>query len=770
MDASQEQVRHVGFGIYEVDRETRQLRKQGSRIRLQDQPYQVLCMLLDHAGSVVTREQLHQALWPGSVYVDFDAGLNNAIARLREALSDDATSPTYIETLPRVGYRFIYPLDAPPDPGAAAATPATPPERRPRSAFWLTGALIAALAIGLWFALRDRPEVPQAGVETSIAVVPFTSLSADAEDGYFADGLSEELMTQLSRIPELRVAGVASSFRFKEGRATSAEIAEALKVDHLLQGSVRRSGDRIRVTTRLIDARTDRQLWAETFDRTLIDIFAVEDGITLAVTSALQVKLVDPGGRRLRSHGTRNAEAYRLYLMGMAQMRARGVGLDREAARRKFEQAIALDPGFVSAHAALATYHFNDVNGRNRTPETSWRLGLAAAERAYHLSPDNADAMRVMADFEILRYRNLGDAGAYERAVSLFERAVAAEASNAYTQFDFGRAIQWNDPQRALQLFDRADELDPLVPVAYGLSVLALNRLGMNDAADLRLRNFVARAGESYSSRVAGAFESYRGNLDAASRALGNAASPFALDIGPILLLAGVYRSLDDRGAAEELLEKAGDDPLTEVLRRAALLGADGNYRAAAELLDRTRRDYPLTRPLDLPAARSALIAGDYQRTASTLEQRLPALAEGAEKLTALRVIPALDLALAWSKSGRSAEASILLSRVERYLDGPQAPRLPLFTVQRARAHALAGRPDRARDALERAFTEGFRMTCHLDLHPQPLLYVDCIEADPAFAALHADGSFQRWLAKIHEANRAQLAALRSRPAVSAAP
>lgn len=754
MDASQIPVRPLCFGVYEVDRKTRQLRRQGSRIRLQDQPFQVLCMLLDNAGSVVTREQLRQALWPGSVYVDFDHGLNNAIARLREALSDDAASPTYIETLPRLGYRFIYPIESPP-----VAPPVATPRRR--LAPWLAGALVAALVFGLWLALRDRaPDAATGDAVATIAVVPFASLSADPEDGYFADGLSEVLMTHLSRIRELRVAGIGSSFHFKDSREPPAQIAKALNVDHLLQGSVRRSGQRVRITTRLVEAATDRQLWAETFERDFRDIFAIEDEIALSVSSALQVRLVNANSRQLQQHGTRNAEAYRLYLMGMAQMRARGVRLDREGARRLFEQAITLDPGFPGAHAGLASYYFNNASSRNQSPEESWRLGLAAAERAYALGPDIAEAMRVMASFEMLRHRHRGESAAYGRAASLFERAVAAEPANSYVHFDFGRAIQWHEPRRALELFDRADELDPLVPVASSLGVLALSRMGMDEAARLRLHTFLARAGESYGSRVVGALESYAGHLDVAAAALSRTSSPFSLDTGPILMLAGIHRSLDDHAAADAAFGMA-DDALTTALRRAATLSADGNHRAAFEHLDRERGKYPDTQLLDLAAARFALIAGDYGRAAEILEKRLPDLASGAEDVTAPRVLPALDLAMAWSQTGRSDAARELLEKVAKFLDGPDAPRLPMFTVQRARAHALAGRAEEAREALDRAFAAGFRMTCHLDLHPQPLLYADCIDVDPAFSALRRDGSFPRWLARIRDENRAQRDALR---------
>lgn len=758
VDAARGHLQPLGFGDYEVDRVTRQLRKQGRRIRLQDQPFQVLCMLLERAGGVVTREELHQTLWPGSVYVDFDHGLNNAIARLREALRDNAAAPTYIETLPRVGYRFIYPLAVPP------VDSAPPPRRRPGP--WAIGAAAIVLAALLWTGLRDRPEAPDESPDAavaSIAIVPFASLSGDAEDARFADGLSEELMAQLSRIHTLRVAGAGSSFRFREGKETAAEIAGSLGVDHLLQGSVRRSGQRVRVTTRLVDARTDRQLWSQTFERDLGDIFAIEDEITRAVTAALQVRVIEAEARQLAVQGTHDAEAYRLYLMGMAQLRGRGVNPDREGARRLFEQAIVIDPEFAAAHAGLASYHFNNINSRMVNGEVSWQVGIAAAERAYALEPGSGDAMRVMADFEMLRYRFQGESDAYRRATTLFERAVAAEPANAYAHFDFGRAVQWTDAGRALELFERADQLDPLVPVADGLALLALDRLGMKDAAAGRLERFLEHAGESYGARVVAAFASGRGDLDAAAAALTGIGPPFAADIGQVLLLAGIYRSLGDGAEAADVLRRGGADPLMDTLARAALLSAGGDHDAAFRELDRRRDEYRATRMLDLPAARLALLAGEYGRAAAILERRLPDLANGSDAINPMRVLPAMDLVLAWSRTGRVDSSRRLLERVEAYLDGPGAPQLPMFMVLRARAHALAGRAKEARDALERARAAGFRLTCHLDLQPQPLLYVDCMDADPAFAALQRDGSFGRWLAAIRIDNLASRDRLRSR-------
>ena len=354
----------------------------------------------------------------------------------------------------------------------------------------------------------------------SIAVLPFVSLSPDVNDEYFADGLSEELLNHLARIPGLRVVGRGSSFYFKNTTESSATIAQALNVHHLLKGSVRRSGERVRITAQLIDARSDLHLWSETFDRDFQDIFAIEDEIARSVTSALQVRLAEADARQLRRRGTQNVDAYRLYLMGIAELRGHRGRQSVEEARRLFEQAIELDPEFAAAYAGLASYHFHGAAVSTLAPEDGARLGRAAAERAIELDPDGSEALRVMANFEMWQYRFRGESEAYRRADALFRRAVEVDPSNAYAHFDYARAIQWCEPRRALPLFERSAELDPLTPAGVGLGALAMSRLGLHDAARDRIQNIVARSGAGISSPVAGTFESYLGRLDRAAAAL----------------------------------------------------------------------------------------------------------------------------------------------------------------------------------------------------------------------------------------------------------
>ena len=309
------------FGVFELDTLAHGLRRQGRRVRLQEQPYQVLLMLVERSDTVVTREELRQALWPSSVYVDFDHGLNNAMGRLREVLGDAAAMPTFIETVPRVGYRFIYPVarsasssptasqqiagESPPpvlDPERIATDPTDGAWfRRPTAGVVAAGVALLALLPAFWPSQHSAEEV-KAGMdlptEPSLAVLPFVNMSPDKENEYFTDGLSDELLGRIAAIRGLKVASQTGSFRFKGKRESPAVIARELQVTHLLEGSVRRSGNRVRINAQLIDARDGYHRWSETFDRELTDTFKMQEEIATAVANALQVKLLTASENR----------------------------------------------------------------------------------------------------------------------------------------------------------------------------------------------------------------------------------------------------------------------------------------------------------------------------------------------------------------------------------------------------------------------------------------------------------------------------------------
>ena len=244
----------IRFGTFELDPDTGELRKQGLKVRLQEQPFQILQILLERPGKVVTREELQQCIWPSDTFVDFDHGLYNAIKKLREALGDSADTPRYIETLSRRGYRFIAPVNGPAsDPRSSALTAV---------------------------ASRD-----------SIAVLPFLNLSADQENEFFADGITEEIINALAQIEPLHVAARSSAFSFKGKHIDLRIIGEQLNVRTILEGSVRRAGNHLRITAQLVKAANGYHLWSERYDLEMKNIFEVQDQIARSIAERLRISL-----------------------------------------------------------------------------------------------------------------------------------------------------------------------------------------------------------------------------------------------------------------------------------------------------------------------------------------------------------------------------------------------------------------------------------------------------------------------------------------------
>src|SRR5437868_12181042 len=241
----------VHFGEFELDAAAGQLYRKGAKLRLQEQPSQILQVLLQRPGEVVTREELQQKIWPSDTFVDFDHGINNAIKRLREALGDAAETPHYIETLPRRGYRFIGKIECE--------------------------------------ALRMR----------SLAVLPLENLSHDPQQEYFAEGLTEALITTLAKIGELRVVSRTSAMLYKGVRKPLREIARELEVDAIVEGTVLRAGRRVRITAQLIDAPKETHLWAESYERDLRDVLTLQAEVAQAIAREIRVKLTPVDEARL---------------------------------------------------------------------------------------------------------------------------------------------------------------------------------------------------------------------------------------------------------------------------------------------------------------------------------------------------------------------------------------------------------------------------------------------------------------------------------------
>jgi TolB-like protein/DNA-binding winged helix-turn-helix (wHTH) protein len=358
------------FGVFELDPRTGELRKNGMKVRLQGQPIEILVLLLQRPGDAITREELQKKLWPSDTFVDFEQGLNNAMNRLRAALDDDAESPHFIETLPRHGYRFIGAVNGGARDGAepTALTEAQPVAGEKAAhhrrigtklvAVGLVGlAVAAALLLGLnvrgW---RDRVFMrsPKPQIQ-ALAVLPLTNLSRDPDQEYFADGMTEALITELGKVSKPRVISRQSVMQYKSSKKSLREIAGELKVDAVLEGTVVRSGDRVRVTIHLSQALPERQLWAEEYNRSIRDALSLQGEIARAITDEIKVKLTPQERTLMAASRSVNPEAQDDYLQGLYLAPVNSFNeRDFQKAIAHFKRAIEKDPTFASVACSCA--------------------------------------------------------------------------------------------------------------------------------------------------------------------------------------------------------------------------------------------------------------------------------------------------------------------------------------------------------------------------------------------------------------------------------
>ena len=366
MPSSSTTGRVLRFDNFELDVRAGELRKHGARLRLQGQPLQVLEVLLKQAGDVVTREELRSQIWSADTFVDFDHSLHNAVARLREVLGDSAETPRYIATLPRRGYRFIATVEGAEDLAPTHFGKATQPgevRTQPRLTKFRTllGATVLALlviGVAVWLGRTGAAPTSAAPRMNSIAVLPLDNLSGDPSEEFFADGMTDQLITDLAKVGSLRVISRTSVLQYKGTKKALPEIARELHVDAIVEGSVIRSGQRVRVTAQLLLGATDQHLWAETYDRDAGDVLKLQGEVSDAIAQQIRAQLT-PQRRaqqaQLRLAQPVNPAAYDAYLKGRLYFTTEFAKPDSlKKAQHLFEDAIQKDPNFALAYAGLA--------------------------------------------------------------------------------------------------------------------------------------------------------------------------------------------------------------------------------------------------------------------------------------------------------------------------------------------------------------------------------------------------------------------------------
>jgi TolB-like protein/DNA-binding winged helix-turn-helix (wHTH) protein/Flp pilus assembly protein TadD len=405
------------FGVFELDLHAGELRKHGLRVRLQEQPFQVLATLLKHPGEVVTREELQKKLWPADTFVDFDHGLNKAISKIRETLSDSAESPRFVETVARRGYRFLAEvkiadaatLPSPelsnlPYPGAEVGDrsnltgkPAIPKHLLPSFAWKISTFVLLLLVASLaaWkFHSWNHPSL----VIRSLAVLPLESLSSDASQDYFADGMTDELISDLGQISALRVISRTSVMAYKHARKPLPQIARELNVDAVVEGTVLRSGDQVRITAQLIEASTDKHLWSQSYQGELRDTLTLQNQVARAIADQIRINLNPQEQAALKNVKVVNPQAYESFLKGRYFWNKRTAeGL--KVALAYFNQAIDEDPKYAQAYSGLAdTYALlGDWQYAVMTPKEALPKAKAVAIKALELDSTLGEAHNSLA-------------------------------------------------------------------------------------------------------------------------------------------------------------------------------------------------------------------------------------------------------------------------------------------------------------------------------------------------------------------------------------
>jgi TolB-like protein/DNA-binding winged helix-turn-helix (wHTH) protein/Flp pilus assembly protein TadD len=464
------------FGVFEVDLRAGELTKRGLRIRLQEQPFQILAMLLEKPGALVTREELREKIW-GQTVVDFDHGLNKAINKIREALGDSAENPRFVETVARRGYRFLADVASidtvaekqtgpetgslvpPADSHRVGPADLEAPRNRPnRSRAWmgiglgLTLVLVISLSWILYSQSQSSPKI------RSLAVLPLESLSGDASQDYFTDGMTDQLIADLGQISALRVISRTSAMAYKGVHRPLAEIARELNVEAVVEGTVLRSGERVRITAQLIQVPNEKHLWAQSYEGTLQDTLALQNSVARAIAQQIRVTLNPQEEAALKKSNPVDAEAYEAYLRGRYFWNKRTrEGLVK--ATDYFHHSIDADPGYAPAYSGLADSYAlsGDWEYGILSPQEAFPKAKAAATKALALDDNLSEAHTSLAFIADLYDWDWASAEQqYKRALALNPGYATAHHWYAWHLIVMGR----ND--EGIAELKRAESLDPL--------------------------------------------------------------------------------------------------------------------------------------------------------------------------------------------------------------------------------------------------------------------------------------------------------------------
>ncbi len=452
----------IRFGSYTLDVPAGELHKNGTKIRLPEQPFQILLLLLQRRGEVVTREELRQRLWSSDTFVDFETGLNSAVKRLRDVLSDSAEKPRYIETIPRRGYRFIYPVNGVQASAEAQALPPMAWWRRRWVAAFVGVIGIATLASLLGFNVGGwRHRIFKGEPIQRVVVLPFKNFTGDAGQEVLVDGMTDLVTTELAQINNLSVISVTSGMHYKDTRETLPQIARELHIDAAIEGSVQQAGNRVIITVQLVSA-TDRHLWAEKFENDPRDVWALRSRIARNIVHQIDVKLTPEDEERLRRVHTVDPEAQLAYMKGRNVWWRKFTEQGFWKSIEFYQKAIEKDPNFAEAYSGMAL-SYDALDQLHQTQELHDKEREARA-RALELDPALAEphAIRCYKEEIEAECRRALELNPNDALSHLYYAAFLTEASRK---------------AESLVEVRRAEELDPLSAYISANVIMRLNML-----------------------------------------------------------------------------------------------------------------------------------------------------------------------------------------------------------------------------------------------------------------------------------------------------
>ena len=598
------------FGVFEVDLRAGELRKHGLKIHLQQQPFQALEMLLHRPREVVTREEFRSAFWPDQTYVDFDHGLNKAINKLREALGDSAESPRFIETVARRGYRFIADVQrvgtaeiefsAAPQRGVPKnsientigdSSRAAEVEVRP-SLWWklvvssLILALIASAGVLSYRRIR-KADIALAHPIRSLAVLPLENLSGSPSEDFFADGMTDELITDLAQIEALRVISRTSVMSYKSVRKPLPQIAQELNVDAIVEGTVLHSGERVRITAQLIEAATDKHLWAASYEGEIRDALALQNQVARSIAQEIRINVTPHEQAALVATKTVDPAAYEDYLKGRYfwNKRTRD-GLIR--AKDYFDQAIAQDPNYAQAYSGLAdTYallgdwQYGVISAKEALPKAEAAatkalqlddtLGEAHISLAFCLDGYDWNAASAGREFQKGIALNPGYATAHhwyawhlalvqrnQEAIDEMRKAESLDPLSLIINADLAELLLIaHFPDESIQQSRKTIEMDPNFAFAHNqLGQAYLQKKMLNEAvAELQQAVHLSGGSPTCVANLARA-RTASGRTDEAVRLLNGLKKPESAGYRNEAEIAMVYAALGDRDQAIDWLER----------------------------------------------------------------------------------------------------------------------------------------------------------------------------------------------------------------------